>query len=266
MPSFTSDKFSNFYKRILQIGNSDNSGTPTSTTSIQAGDGTSTCASISDDQLHIQPQTDNTTTAVQVAKSGGGAIFQIDTTNDLVKGGVQRLPLNTNYAVFSIDATMGTSYGAGNHYPLIYGGGNYPDKSNPPSFGTSADPATSFTTADANTDRASDIANVMWYVQDAITIDAVVGIEGADAATGDSTNMHLFSYDFTSGATNCLTNGTLLAHNSTVTNAGSEQPYLTSFTIDSADVALGKVIVAFFEPVSINSDYTISMQIKYHLQ
>ena len=74
------------------------------------------------------------------------------------------------------------------------------------------------------------------------------------------------TYDFTSGATNCLTNGTLLAHNSTVTIAGSEQPYLTSFTIDSADVALGKVIVAFFEPVSINSDYTISMQVKYHLQ
>ena len=65
----------------------------------------------------------------------------------------------------------------------------------------------------------------MWYVQDNISIDAVTSIEGADAATGDTTRMHLFSYDFTSGATSCLTNGTLLAHNSDVTNAGSEQPY-----------------------------------------
>ena len=46
MPSFTGKKIADIYKRILQIGNSDNSGTPTSTTSIQAGDGTATCASI----------------------------------------------------------------------------------------------------------------------------------------------------------------------------------------------------------------------------
>ena len=78
--------------------------------------------------------------------------------------------------------------------------------------------------------------------------------------------LHLFSYDFTSGATNCLTNGTLLAHTADVTNAGVEQPYSTSWTIDSANVAADKVILAFFEADSINSDYAISVQIKYHVQ
>ena len=43
-----------------------------------------------------------------------------------------------------------------------------------------------------------------------------------------------------------MISGKLLAHNSDVTNAGSEQPYITVWTIDSADVTAGKVILAFF--------------------
>ena len=77
--------------------------------------------------------------------------------------------------------------------------------------------------------------------------------------------MHLFSYDFTSGSTSALTNGTLLAHNSDVTNAGSEQAYLTTWTVDSASVSAGKVILAFLKSDSINSDYSVNITIKYHL-
>ena len=77
--------------------------------------------------------------------------------------------------------------------------------------------------------------------------------------------MHLLSYDFTSGSTSCLTNGTLLAHNSDVTNAGSEQAYLSTFTIDSADVAANKVILAFLRSDSVSSDYAINITVKYHL-
>jgi hypothetical protein len=105
----------------------------------------------------------------------------------------------------------------------------------------------------------------MWYLQDNISIDAVSSIEGADTATGDTTRMHLYSYTFTSGATNCLTSGTLLAHNNDVSNDGSEQPYLSTWSIDSASVAAGKVILAFFKSDSINSDYTIQINVKYHL-
>jgi len=77
--------------------------------------------------------------------------------------------------------------------------------------------------------------------------------------------MHLFSYDFTSGSTSALTNGTLLAHNDDVTNAGSEQAYLSTWTIDSASVAANKVILAFFRSDSVNSDYSLNITVKYHL-
>ena len=103
------------------------------------------------------------------------------------------------------------------------------------------------------------------YIPDNISIDSVYSIEGATTATGDTTRMHLFSYDFTSGSTSALTNGTLLAHNDDVTNAGSEQAYLSTWTVDSASVASGKVILAFFRYDTSNSDYSINITIKYHL-
>ena len=101
---------------------------------------------------------------------------------------------------------------------------------------------------------------------DAISIDAVTSLEGADAATGDTTRMHLFSYTFTSGSTNCLTSGTLLAHNSDVTNAGSEQAYKSSWTVDSADVAANKIILATFLTTDVTGDYSVSVMVKYHLR
>ena len=73
------------------------------------------------------------------------------------------------------------------------------------------------------------------------------------------------SYDFTSGSTSALTNGTLLGHNSDVTNAGSEQAYLSTWTIDSSSVVSGKVILAFFEQDSTNGDFSVSVTVKYHL-
>ena len=132
-------------------------------------------------------------------------------------------------------------------------------------FGTGTEPATTFTTADGSTTDASLLVPVMWYVPDAITIDSVYSLEGADDATGDTTRMHLFSYTFTSGSTSALTSGTLLAHNSDVTNAGSEQAYLSTWTVDSSTVTAGKVILAFFESDSINSDYSVNITVKYHL-
>ena len=132
-------------------------------------------------------------------------------------------------------------------------------------FGTGTDPDTSFTTANTLSQKGSQLAGLLWYVPDNITIDAVYSIEGADQATGDTTRMHLYSYTFNSGSTSALADGTLLAHNSDVTNAGSEQAYLSTWTIDSSSVAAGKVICAFFRSDSVNSDYTTNITVKYHL-
>ena len=170
------------------------------------------------------------------------------------------------YAYFGIGNGISVNWAANTHIALPFMG--YPQSStlaDNPSLGTSTDPATSFTTADGTATDASLFVACMWYVPDNIIIDGVYSIEGADAATGDTTRMHLMSYTFTSGSTSCLTNGSVLASNSDVVNAGSEQAYLSTWTINSNTVDAGKVILATFRNDSVNSDYSVNIAVKYHL-
>ena len=250
------------FKDILQMDNSNN-GIGTSLEYIKDGEGTASALLLSDDQLHIIPQNDDTTRAFRVNTTNGTEVLAVDTTNQLVKAPGNNV--NTQYAQFNIGTTETTQFADDTHQAIPFECANFSVSAYPPAFGTGTDPATTFTTEDTNGLRGGDIVPCLWYVQDAISIDAVVSLEGTDEPTGDVTRMHLFQYTFTSGSTSCLTEGALLAHNSDVTNAGSEQAYLTTWTVDSAAVAAGKVILAFFKSDSINSDYAVNIRIKYHL-
>ena len=262
--SLTGKSLSGSYKDILQVDNSNN-GVTTSVKTVKDGEGTSSCLAISDDLLRIVPQNDDGGSTLEVRTNSGTQVLAVDTTNQLVTASGNYV--NTQYSHFNATNTLTANFVDDTHHALPFMSGNHGSASagHIPAFGTSTDPATTFTTADANGTRASDIVAVMWFVPDAISIDSVTSFEGADTATGDTTRMHLFSYDFTSGSTSALTSGTLLAHNSDTTNAGSEQAYKSSWTVDSASVAAGKVILAFFRSDSINSDYSINIIVKYHL-
>lgn len=259
--SLTGKSPADTYKDITYVDNN-NSGVDSTTRAIKTGNGSSTSLKISDRSCIVTSSTDNTG-AFYVQDSGENIKLQVDTTNDQVKALGNHI--NTQYATFGISHTLSNGFVINTHHPIPFSNMATDDSEDIVGFGTSTDPATSFTTADgANTD-ASNLVPMLWYVCDNISIDQVIGIEGGDNATGDTTRMHLMSYDFTSGSTSCLTNGTLLAHNSDVTNAGSEQAYKSTFTIDSASVASGKVILAFFRSDSINSDYSVNITVKYHL-
>ena len=250
------------YIDLLQVDNS-NGGVTTSLKSIKDGGGSSSSLSISDDVTQIRPQNDDTTTTFNVKTAGNTSVLSVNTSSELVVASGNTV--NTQYAHFNIGSAESSLFLANTHYAITFSSANYAVSAYMPAFGTGTDPATTFTTAEGNGTRASELVPVMWYVQDHISIDAVTSIEGADTATGDTTRMHLFSYDFTSAATSCLTNGTLLAHNPDITNAGSEQPYSSSWTVDSAAVTAGKVILAFFRSDSVNSDYSVNITVKYHL-
>ena len=261
--SLTNKTIANSYKDLLQMDNSNN-GVDTTAKQVKDGEGTLSALFLFDDGASIRPVNDDSTSVFMVLSQDGSKIpLLVDTTNDLVKASGNIV--NTQYATFSIGNTQSSYNSADTHHPIPFSNAVYGVSNLAPAFGTGTDPATTFTTADSNEERASDLVPCLWYVNDDISIDAIKSIEGADAATGDTTRMHLFSYDFTSGATSCLTNGTLLGHNSDVTNAGSEQPYLSTWTVDSAAVSAGKVILAFFKSDSINSDYSIQVTVKYHL-
>ena len=171
----------------------------------------------------------------------------------------------TQYAYFGCGSGIMSGLSLGTHYAIPFNNTIIGSGDNDVDFGTGTDPATTFTTADTDTQYASQIVPMIWYVPDNIYIDAVYSIEGADDATGDTTRMHLMSYAYTSGSTSTLTDGTVLASNSDVTNAGNEQTYLSTWTVSSNSVAAGRVILAFVRADSVNSDYSLNIVCKYHL-
>ena len=261
--SLTGKTLAATYKDLLQCDNSNN-GIDSGLRNIKDGEGTASSLWLSDDVVRVFPTNDNTTSAFNVRANGGGTVFAVDTTNELVSASGNYV--NTQYAYFGLDYVDSAGFADDTHQAIPFSAsGNIANPLYPPAFGTGTDPATTFTTAEANGTRASDLIPMIWVVPDAISIDSVTSFEGADTATGDTTRMHLFSYTFNSGSTSALASGTLLAHNSDVTNAGSEQAYKSTWTVDSAAVAAGKVVLAFFKSDSINSDYSTNIIVKYHL-
>ena len=260
--SLTDKTVATTFKDLLIISNSNN-GFDTNIDQIKSGNGNGSSLYLSTNNLKVQPTADSTTNSVIYDKDGN-ILFQVDSTNDAVKALGNHV--NTQYAHFGITSVGATNYAANTHYPIFFNSNTGYAPEADVDFGTGTDPDDSFTTADTDTQYASQLLPVIWLLPDAISIDSIFHIEGADVATGDSaTRMHLKSFDFTAGSTSCLTNGALLAHNSDVTNAGNEQIYKSSWTVDSASVASGKAILCFFRSDSVNSDYSISVTIKYHL-
>ena len=261
--SLTNKTLAGSYIDLLQLDNS-NSGVTTSAKQVKDGAGKKTSMRLSDDQVYIRAVNDDGQALIVRSTATGKFILDVNTSTELVT--CSGNTANTQYATFGINATGSTGFQAGVHEAIPFSSQyGFADVSNTPNFGSGTDPATSFTTADSAHNRASDLVSAMWYLPDDITIDSIVSIEGADNATGDTTRMHLFSYDFTSGSTSALTNGVLLAHSSDVTNAGDEQAYLSTWTIDSANVAAEKALFATFESDSVNSDFSIQITVKYHL-
>ena len=265
MPTFLGKPFSSYFKNILGINQSSNTGVDASTRTVHDGAGNSTSISLSTNVLTVQPVNNSTSGTLMCKTQGGDNILRVDTVNSIVRVNAGRITATTQYAYFSVNSGNSSGFAANTHYPIAFGTSHIASDADV-DFGTGTDPATAFITADTDTQYASQIVPMIWLLQDDITISSVTSLEGADTATGDTTRMHLQSFDITSGSVNCLTDGTLLAHNDDITNAGNEQVYRGSWTVDSADVDTGRAILAFFRSDSVNSDYSITVTVKYFIR
>ena len=260
--SFTGKSPADTYKDIITVSNN-NTGVDSTTRTVKTANGNTSSLSLSDRSLQIKSNTNNTT-ALNVLNASDTSRFSVDTTNNQVKAIGHHV--NTQYAYFGVSSGVGANFVTNRHHVLSFGGNTQTDAlADNFQLGTGTDPDTSFTTADGAGTDASVIVPCMWLVPDNITIDEVHSLEGGDNATGATTRMHLMSYTFNSGSTSALADGVLLAHNSDTTNAGSEQAYKSTFTVDSANVAANKVILATFLTTDVTGDYSVSVIVKYHL-
>ena len=261
MPSKTGKTPASYYKSDVSVDQSTNVGFDSTTRSIISGDGAKSSISLSDDVLSVQPVTDNTTGTMLVKNQGGSNILSVDTTNSKVLLGASQVPptLFKEMGLYDFSPT------AGYHYPLIantmfiptgataFAGDN--------DWGNGTDPATTLDisglTAQENT------VAVYWYLENNITLDSVRFMATADGSA--TLNFHLFGYtldtssnhgDLSSGVVHA--NGTVDATNATVKTG--------TFTLDTADIDAGKVVVGFVENVTDTSDVTVSFNIKYHIR
>ena len=104
---------------------------------------------------------------------------------------------------------------------------------------------------------------------DAITVDAIHLFVGGNAASGDTVNIHLLSFDIDKGAgagKGDLSNGVVIAGGADIASLGYANIIYQTTSPSSADVAAGKVILATVESNGTNSDYAINITAKYHLQ
>ena len=258
MGTFQGNPFSGFFKRILQFGHSGNNGTPTSTTSIQAGDGVATSVSLSDDVLQVQPQNDDSVGSLLCKNSGGSNILAVDTTNSKVLMGASQVPptLFKEMGLYDFSPT------AGYHYPLIantmhfesaYAGDN--------DWGNGADPATTLDLSANGTPRIA--VAVYWYLDNDITLDSVR--YGVTTDGSDTLEFHLESYTLdTSSNHGDLSAGLTCA---TVTSVTSDASTYRTGTVPltSADIDAGKVVIGFVESDS-TTDITCTLNIKYHIR
>ena len=264
MPSFLNNTFASFYNRILQFGHAGNNGTPTSTTAIQSGDGVATSVSLSDDVLSVQPQNDDSVGSLLCKNSGGSNILAVDTTNSKVLVGASQVAVNTQYIHFS---ALSHTPLVGRHYPMGLGLASFAsaELSEDVILGTGTDPATTM-----DISAASSESNVWvqcyWYLPDAITLDSAIVLSGGTSASDSALNFHIMSYtlDISSNHGD-LSEGVVVADSSATSAIDEDVIKSTSLTIQSADIAAGKVLVATYE--SDSAHVTSSrMVVKYHIQ
>jgi len=261
--SFTGKTKASTYKDILQLDNS-NTGVGTTLAVVKDGEGVSSSLLISDDQVSIRPQNDETTNTLDVRSQSGNQLLVVDSTNTLVKAGATQTTVNTQIQHFGCTSMMGIPSSSGRFWALNSGGqgrtqGNI-------DFGTGSSPATSLTVSST----ADDLVSSIFYVPANITIDSCSVWVGADAASGDVINFSVMSYDI--DTSNSATGGDLsngvenCVSPSTITNAGYEQAYFQALTVSTADVDAGKVIMAMIKSDGTNSDYAVNINLVYHIR
>ena len=264
MPAKTGKPPANYYKSDVSVEQSTNVGFDSTSRKIISGDGASASLSLSDDVLSVQPVNDDSVATLICKNSGGSNILAVDTTNSLVKVGVSQVNSTTLYQKFSVvNANPSANY----HYPMGMAATDFASVglSEDNALGNGTDPATILDISAASSESNAWL-HYYWYLPDAITLDSAIVLSGGGAASDAAMNFHIMSYTLdTSSNYGDLSAGVVVADSSVTSAIDEDVIKLTSLTIQSADIAAGKVLLATFESdaTGINSSQMI---VKYHIQ
>ena len=266
MPTFTGKTFSSFFKNILGMNQAGNTGVDATTRVVHDGAGQSTSISLSDDVLSVQPVNDDTTGTMLVKNQGGSNILSVDTTNSRVLVGASQVNATILYQRFSyVNHTQVTN----THYPMGLGNADFAPTGliEDVALGTGTDPATTLDISEVASNTESNAwVQYYWYLPDAITLDSAIALSGSASASDSALNFNIMSYTLdTSSNHGDLSAGAVVADSAVTTGIDENVIKTTSLTIQSADIAAGKVLVATYESDSGNITSS-QMIVKYHIQ
>tara|TARA_R100000773_G_C4217954_1_gene116426 strand:+ start:671 stop:1456 length:786 start_codon:yes stop_codon:yes gene_type:complete len=259
MGSLAGKSPSSTFKSLLKVADETN-GVTTALSQIEDGEGTSTCMSVSDDNLTIQPQNDNSVSTLQVVNNSGGRIFRADTSNNTVKCGIGLTPVNTQILEFHAKTLVPT--GAGTHMFVGRAMASYSLSAVETSCGTGTDPDTTLDAGDAT----DDLLQNLFIVPVNSTIDACKFMVSTVTDTDCTINVHLYKFTMTNaGSTDDgnLTGGTLLASGQ-ATAVDRNVIKTVDCTINSSAVSAGEVIACFVENETNTDSIFIQTQVLYH--
>ena len=263
MPTKTNKTYASFYGNDLSVNQSSNTGVDSTTRAVQDGFGNNTVISLSDDVLQVQPVNDDTTRAFMVRNSGGTIIFSVNSVDDLVYVNQGQVAANTQYLKFNSFYIVPV---AGYHMIVSQGTAEYTASGMEEiDLGNGTDPATTLDVS-AETVDAMNLVSCYWYVTDDISIDGVTVLMGGSAAAGDALGFHLMSYAIdTTTNFGDLSGGTVVADGGAGTDVDEDKVIAKTMSVQSADVAGGRVMLATVESDSTDP-IAVQMIVKYHIQ
>jgi hypothetical protein len=253
--SLTDKTIANSYKDLLQLDNSNN-GVATSGTTVKDGEGNSTNLTLGVRNTTIKAGFSNHSQTFRVQNISADNILTVDTANSIVKVNETQTTANTQYLRFmakDIDVDNGT------HIGVQLAGAK---QNATVTFGTATDPE-----APSISNNGDDWIHNLHYVDTNITVDAVTILVGGNGASGDALNFHLCSIATSDGTTVSSWSGTtIVADHVGMANAGYEQFYRESLSIQSADVDAGNYLALTIEGNGTNSDYSVNALVRYHIR
>ena len=264
MPTITGKTFASFYKNLLGINQSSNTGVDVTTRAVQDGAGNRTAISLSDDVLSVHPITDDTTGTMLVKNLGGSNILAVDTTNSRVLVGSSQRVANTQYQKLS---AFNLTPAAGYHYPLGLGGVGFSSAglAEDTALGNGTDPATTLDISGASSESNAWV-QYYWHLPDAITISSATVLMGGTSASDSEVNFHIMSYDMdVSSNHGDLSNGAVVASSIAFSAVDEDVIFKKLMTINSADVAAGKVLIGTLES-NTTQILSIQMNVTYFIQ
>ena len=249
----------NTYKSLLKVRDETN-GVSNVVSIIEDGEGTASCLSVSDDNLLVYPQNDDSTSAFAVRDVAGNYVLKVDSSNTLVKIGSTATAANTQ--ILSYKGYRIVPSGAGYHNYVPLGGMNFGGTPAEKVAGTGTNPLTTGILGD------EDLVCMLFNVPINITVDAVKVFASTDQATDCVLNYHLMSYTISNnGDTDDgdLSAGAVIADGqATAVDSGVVKQ--TALTIQSANVFAGKVLAFFVENATNTDDININAQVLYHFR